>query len=488
MSVPGYDQRTRKTSRVPYVSFASNGYNEYAGHSWEKTQSTISYRDSIEGKRVDPLVADPYGVFLARSNPLEEYLNPDDRLLINLESAGLAEPADYESKGFVDTGHPFSTVSSKVGTSLRQTRSYTSRPQGTTVRGGPIFAHGCSVRSGEQLFPMNDLVPNSFSLATPIPMPTVDQLVSDAKVLYTRAAPGYPKVDVSQFLAELFGDFPRIPGKALLAMRDYQSGGDEWLNLAFGVIPTVGDGLEIASVLKDVSQQYLKLRKEAGKYTRRGRSLPLSSRTKTWSTTDLNTQGSIQGGPGYGFNRFPVVGGSSTSNAYELRAGPTSGVAPITEFSMSETREVYFKGSFTYYLPVPSGLFGRLGKYVEEYDRVLGLSLDPASVWALTPWSWLIDWFFDVREMITLATMSRDDNLVMNYGYGMETITRTCVQKSKFAAGFSNGGLTYCSSYSQSVSKRRIRANPYGFVSSGETGLLDPYRLAILSALGISRL
>jgi len=335
---------------------------------------------------------------------------------------------------------------------------------------------------------MSDIVPNGFSVATPIPLPTADRLISDAKVLYQRAAPGQPKVDVSQFIAELFGDVPRIPGRALLAMRDFSSGGDEWLNLAFGVIPTVGDGLEIASVLKDVSQRYLQLRKQSGKFTRRGRSLPLESRTKTFSSNELNTQGSVLAGPGFGFNRFPILGGLSTTNTYELRAGINANVPPISELTMSETREVYFKGSFTYYLPVPSGLFGRLGKYVEEYDRVLGLQLDPASVWALTPWSWLIDWFTDVREMIQLATLSHDNNLVMNYGYAMETVTRLCVQKTKFAAGYSNHGITYCSSYNSSKSVRRIRANPYGFVSSGETSLLDPYRLAILGALGISRL
>jgi len=334
---------------------------------------------------------------------------------------------------------------------------------------------------------MTDIAANLFQLASPIPVPNADQLISDAKVLYQRAAPGQPEVDVSQFIAELFGDVPRIPGRALLAMRDLSSGGDEWLNLAFGVIPTIGDGLEIASVLKDVSQRYLQLRKQSGKFTRRGRSLPLSSRTKTFFSNDLNTQGSILAGPGYGFDRLPITGGLSTTNAYELRAGPTAGVNPISELTMSETREVYFKGSFTYYLPVPSGLFGRLGKYVEEYDRVLGLQLDPASVWALTPWSWLIDWFTDVREMIKLATLNHDNNLVMNYGYAMETITRICLQKSRFAGGYSNQGITYCSSYASSKSVRRIRANPYGFVSSGETSLLDPYRLAILGALGISR-
>jgi hypothetical protein len=254
------------------------------------------------------------------------------------------------------------------------------------------------------------------------------------------------------------------------------------------VIPTIGDALDIASVLKDVSQRYLKLRKEAGKFTRRTRSLPLSSQTRTYLQGDLNTQGAIQAGPGYGFNRYPITGGLSTSSAYELRAGTAANTNVVTELSMSETREVTFKGSFVYYIPVPSGIYGRLGKYIEEYDRVLGLSLDPASVWALTPWSWLLDWFFDIREMITLTTLNHDDNLVMNYGYGMETIIRTVVQKSRFAEGFSNTGISYCSSYSTTTSKRRIRANPYGFVSSGDTSLLDPYRLAILGALGVSRL
>lgn len=488
MNLSGYDQRDRRTGRVPYnLSRPATGLVSYAGHAYESSQRTISYRDRIEGRRLEPSEVDPYNGFLARGNPLPEYLNPSAELLSRLESAGLAEPADYEVDGFADNGHPFSTRMYKVGTSLRQTRTFTNTT-GERITAGPLFAASAIIPTSKQVFPTSVRNDGVVRLSEPLPMPSTDRLVNDGKLLYTRAAPGRPEVDITQFAAELFGDVPRIPGRALLSMKDIPSGGDEWLNLAFGVIPTIGDGLDIASALSDTTKRLLKLRRHAGTYLRRRVTLPLESNTQIFTNSDLVHPGYIRGGPGYGFDRFPTIGGLGDSTSQNLRAGGTSTDRVTTDVFQSETRDVSFSGSFTYYIPLPSGFLGRLRGYVEEYDRVLGLSLDPTSIWALSPWSWLVDWFFDVRELLDLISVSHDDNLVMNYGYVMETLTRTIVQKSRFQKGYANGGVTFCSSYNTASSKRRLRANPYGFVDQTATVSFDTYRLAILSALGISRL
>ncbi len=485
MELSGYDQRTRRVGRVPYSFTQPNGRVSWSGHAFKQTQSTISFRDRIEGRRLDPSEVDPYNGFLARGNSLPQYLRPDDSLLARLEAAGLAETTDYEADGFADNGHPFSTRMSKVGTSLQQTRTFTD-DAGLRSTAGPLFA-GYAILPSSRLFATGDLNDNVVRFDTPLPLPSTDRLVNDAKVLYTRAAPGRPEVDVTQAVAELFGNVPRIPGAALMQMRNIASGGDEWLNLAFGVIPTIGDGLDIASALSDLTKRLLSYRKHAGTYLRRRITLPLESNTKLFTNSELVHPGYIVGGPGFGFDRFPTIGGLATGTQQYMKAGATTEKV-ITDVMQSETREVSFSGSFTYYIPTPSGFASRLRGYVAEYDRVLGLSLDPTSVWALSPWSWLVDWFLDVRELLDLIQVSHDDNLVMNYGYAMETIRRTIVQKSKFQKGYVNGGVTFCSSYTTSESKRRLRANPYGFVDQTASVSFDNYRLAILSALGISRL
>jgi len=492
MSVSGYDERYRHVGRMPFVNtpVTNPGDLSTAGHSWKKMQRTISFRDSIEGKRLDPKDVDIYNGFYVRDNSYLNYRQPDANLLATLEAAGLAEFTDYEARGFIDNGHPYSTESHEVNTSLRRELTYTNS-QLVRRYGGPTFVTSPTVASTTaNIFKFNDVsVGKTYIPNLPLPLGTQYDLESDGKRAILATAPGVPEVDITQFLAESLQAFPAIPGRALLSMRNLASGGDEWLNMLFGVIPTVGDGLDLAKALLEITKQLQKYRKHAGQFTRRQIQYPQSVKSQIISSSELSDQGYITTGPGLGFDSKFHTGYTGSYSGYRFGGSPTNGgVRVSTELFLSEVREVSFSGSFVYYIPTSPDFFGRLGKYVVELDRVIGLGLDPTSTWQLTPWSWLVDWFFDIRESISLIEMSHDPNLVMNYGYVMESLNRTVVAKSQFQNKYSNSGVSYCSTYTKSAWKRRLRANPYGFVKQTDSGVFDPYRLSVLAALGISRL
>lgn len=157
---------------------------------------------------------------------------------------------------------------------------------------------------------------------------------------------------------------------------------------------------------------------------------------------------------------------------------------------MSMRREIQFSGSFTYHIPEIPGFSGRLEKYMSEHDRLMGLTLDAKAAWQLSPWSWLIDWFTDIRENIAAISVAHDDNLVMNYGYAMDHSVWNVTAKTMFAPSYTKlnfGATKFLNTSWKTEAKRRIRANPYGFVSSADGGFWTPYRMAVLAALGISR-
>lgn len=491
MTLSGYDLRNRNVRRVPFSD--TGPLIRSSGLSYEKAQSTTSYRSSIEGKRVEPIEIDPYMYGLVRDNDFARYMAPNAALLQQLEGAGLAELTDYEVNGFTDTGHPFRTESYRVSTSIRSPRTYDSSAVGYGPRiGGPIFVSGVRVAdSVNPLFHLGGTLSRQWSPSQKMPLTgTETQLQSDGTNAIRLVAPGRPEVNSSLVLLEFLQGVPAIPGKALLLTRSLAAGGDEWLNLLFGILPTVGDGLELGKALKEISIKLLKYRKQAGKFHRRSITFPQGMKSQIINEPgQIQDPGYIMSGPGYGF-ASRLTPGSTAYGASPFRLKSGSASSPprvVTELFLSETRDVSFSGSFTYYVPTVPGLHGRLATYIENLDGVLSLGLDSTEVWQLGPWSWLLDWFWDIRENIAMISLAHDNDLVMNYGYAMETLKRVCVAKAKFQNGYTNHGITYCSTYSESVLKRRIRANPYGFVSTSDNGVFDAYRLSILSALGLSR-
>jgi hypothetical protein len=118
--------------------------------------------------------------------------------------------------------------------------------------------------------------------------------------------------------------------------------------------------------------------------------------------------------------------------------------------------------------------------------EILGVDLTPEVVWNLTPWSWAVDWFSNVGDVLSNISDTIDDSLLMRYGYIMEhTIVRDTYTR-KYDRPFWDKSVLLDSGVSLvTETKLRRRANPFGFGMSWEG--LSPKQLSILASLGITR-
>jgi len=149
-------------------------------------------------------------------------------------------------------------------------------------------------------------------------------------------------------------------------------------------------------------------------------------------------------------------------------------------------KDVWFSGAYTYHLPTDDGLIGRLERYEAEADRLLGIELTPAVLWELTPWSWLVDWLFDIGNLFQTSTLLSSDGLGLKYGYLMchtrETHTYSWQKGIQFINGTSSGPIY---NTLRRETKERVKATPYGF-GSAVTGFTS-HQWAILGALGLTK-
>lgn len=501
----GFDKRSRFTKRKPFqvrrgdpLTLVTKGTVALV------SEEVTSFRDDvIEAKRVPTDSIDPYHAGLNRSpGGIADYFDPGRRLAIQLENSGLITEADRlssHSRGFIpDNGHPFTKVTHKVATSANSTsyRIYNLADSPNNYCEGVLPAVGAIYTStdgsADLLFPAHQASAGRriFRFDTGLSVSDLDDDLADfGTVAISKSAPAVPEVSTAAILGELIQSLPAFPGHALLRSLQGSSVGDEYLNVVFGLVPTHDDAKNLAKVLRSYSARLHQLRRDNGRPVRRKFALPTSQRGQILTSAQgqllEGTTLSVGCGNGaFGFDLRRDVGtySSATEISREFYVG--------TALFMRETQRNWFNGSFTYVLPELPGYYGRLEKYLVETDRLLGTQLDASSTWQLTPWSWLIDWFIDIGTQLDVMSVNFDDNLVLNYGYAMQETERSIVATvnySRSVAGRKAVPLDWIKTSLTSSYKRRIRANPYGFVLQTDGEFWSPYRLAVLGALGLSR-
>jgi len=316
--------------------------------------------------------------------------------------------------------------------------------------------------------------------------PTADRLKSDGTSLLTILSPASPQVSVTAALLELTLGFPAIPGH-ILSNLSIGGFGDEYLNAVFGLMPTYDDAVKIAKELRDISMKLHQIRRDQGRRVRRKGKLPVQSKSEIFGNSELGIPQIWTGVPIDQTTRWNDSNPTNSALSRVYGFNEQSTYPHEKQLFMTESRYVTFSGSFTYVLPEIPGFSGRLEQYLASMDALLGLSMSARIAWQITPWSWLVDWFLDIRQNIAAISLGHDDNHVVNYAYAMETVERQAVAKVTFTGPSPIQNVSYVSTSIDAVFKRRIRANPYGFVSEADSGAWGPYRLAILAALGISR-
>jgi len=269
-----------------------------------------------------------------------------------------------------------------------------------------------------------------------------------------RVEPTNPAADLSTALGELYRDgLPSLPGK--------QDGnlGSEYLNMQFGWSPTINDGMDFLHSIRNfdqISDQYIR---DSGRLVRRRYDFDVKESTAV--TTVANSAPAPLG----------VVG----PNGQQVQLGT------LTKTVKTVVHQ-WFSGAFTYHLPENTLL-----RNIAVLDKAYGVVPGPDTAWALTPWSWLFDWFSNAGDVVHNLNAFSLGGLVMPWGYIMtdttvytEYVLRT-MQRDEESVW---RPLVLYSSVIKRT-RQRQRANPFGFGLTWDG--LSAFQLSILAALGMSR-
>jgi len=303
---------------------------------------------------------------------------------------------------------------------------------------------------------------------------------------WNRFKPGKPVVSLGQFFAEL-RDTPFTIMKTLKWFKHLKktsnriglkrgvtttnplsAGGGAYLSWEFGWKPFLRDLTAWLDSIQKLDEQIAQLKRDNGRRMRRGGTLFHTNTSDTVSAA------------------APIFG-----------CRPTYYTINSCKKTTVTDERVWFCGSFRYYI---SGLDNpKWGKF-KAIRKLWGLEPTPELVYELLPFSWLVDWFADFGSLVSNLVSQVNDNLVAQYAYLMrrheiKIITDCCVS-SKLDTTVKTGPDRYTttttwtpswatSTYSQ-VTKTRVVASPFGF--GLDLGALTDYQVAILSALGLSRL
>jgi hypothetical protein len=300
-----------------------------------------------------------------------------------------------------------------------------------------------------------------------------DDLDEMGTAAIARISPSNPAVDLTTALGELLKDgLPKLAGSTLMKLRHMTNRqrskalSDEYLNNEFGIQPIVNDITDFSNriVMGDrIINQYTR---DSGKLVRRSFEFPTIRST----TSDV-----VSGPPAN-----PWVS-PSTTTMYDIWASNTGRV--IRTHDLVQRR--WFKGAFTYYVPPPDGsLKTDLARQVILAKKSLGIRFTPDAIWNLAPWSWAIDWFVNVDDLLTNFANYAIDGQVLAYGYMMEHTISTYTYTFTGSHSLRTGEVP-ASVVLTSETKTRRKATPYGFGLTWDG--FSAFQKSIIAALGLSK-
>jgi len=373
-------------------------------------------------------------------------------------SEGHQWPPPLEGK-LIDRGGPFYT-----------TKSYLASPRVmpfTKLRSYPNEYNQFETFEGVILPNIPGLsAPNWDAFYPPSMISSDDDLLEKGTTAISRCKPTNSVANLGTTLAETMREgIPALVGKTLLEKKTKSllgKGAGEFLNISFGWMPLVSDVKKAAKAIRrsdDILAQY---ERDAGNVVRRKYYFPLE---KTHEDTVILS------------NTYPTGFGILQN----IRMGLEGDVIR----RRTVERKTWFSGAFTYYLPSDYDSRNKIKELRTKADLLLSTDLTPELLWNIGPWSWLTDWFANTGDVISNLQDFLTGELVMRYGYIMETVkvSDTYTHKlinppTRFAAHVTE--LTFVTE-----TKRRLSANPFGF--GLQWNGLSPFQQAILAALGITR-
>ncbi len=383
-----------------------------------------------------------------------------------------------------DNGHPFETRDEKI---------FQSHPR-VTLRGssgaffeGPFYG---SSNGGPDLNWPATYASNALWSGTVF---SADDITYGTRAMQ-KVAPDMSPSHLLQALIELKQDFPRVPLHHTFKKvkpispheyeRQQQRGGssladvlsipaEETLNFFFGVQPTIQDLYQVLNSVIRAGKLIEQWRRDAGRVVRR--SLAYDPIVTTTDRRD---------GMSRTYRVFNEVFNTNNPTAWtNAMCWDQNELVPVSRLQ-TITDKYSFVGAFTYYIDPILDSLGPAGVAFNNAQHLLGLTADANTIWQLTPWTWLVDWFVNLGDCISLMNRIQDKSLVLKYGYLMrESELKTTLTVDRFTA---KDRTPYRGIRTDYVIRRkvRIRSTPYGFGLN--TGSFSLTQWAILASLGFT--
>lgn len=276
------------------------------------------------------------------------------------------------------------------------------------------------------------------------------QLIAYGATAVKKSIPSVPDFSLPRFLGELRAGLPKIPGAIIKSEKKLRSVGGEYLNYQFGVMPTASDVQKLIELLMHPKAKEFIQRNLDEEFRVR----KLLDKGETTTTTDLN--------------------GSHELNTVSGFVGTPSG-------NQRRVQSYRIWSSVTF----KQMQVNRLNELINDLERQVGMGIVPTAIdlWNLVPWSWFVDWFTNLNDVITNLSYLEKNGLYLKYGYVMGTFRDvTTVTQTR-----NIGGVTHTTTgIAHYERKYRVHASPFGFGLTWKD--FDPFQLSILGALGISRL
>ncbi|DAD52645.1 maturation protein [ssRNA phage SRR7976299_17] len=289
---------------------------------------------------------------------------------------------------------------------------------------------------------------------------------------WTKFRPGESIADAAVFIGELT-DLPKMLKTTASAFsREYISrfgrrprkyakeAANHWLNTQFGWLPFVSDLRKFYRAWKVMDTWYNDLVIHNGQWHKRGGIVKRS--------TSNSLVANYPDSPKIYPNHYALIGWTPT-----LPKGGTS----ITRVAR---QKVWFEASYRYYVPEIRSVEWRR----KAIANLFGADLTPVTVWELTPFSWLVDWFTNIGDIINSSSNTGlFANLATKYAYLMGT-TDEVVNVTTF---FPIAGTLHRAEWDISLTRKvRKLGGHFGF-DLADSGL-TARQWSILGALGITRL
>jgi len=310
-----------------------------------------------------------------------------------------------------------------------------------------------------------------------------DEAYRLGRLAVSKTAPTHPVSTFGTGAGEVLHDgLPEPPDTDWLRERVkfFRGLGKAYLNVEFGWLPFISDLQSTFSAYVNRHKYLFQLERDSGKGVRRAfrfrpevsTSVLYSGANRLLSPVDI-----------HGNDIFGGVWDTEGEGNRLIRSSGDYQLTSRTEYS------AWFKGEFTYFIPSGFSYSDRVARWLAEAQYLSGAELTPELLWQLAPWSWLVDWFFDLGTLFSSLTRFTFDGLVMRYGYMMVqkdtswTHLGTNIQPEWYGTNEKPPFSTLLTT--RIIQKERFKASPYGF-GVDPLGFSD-FQWSILAALGLSK-